>query len=278
MNASETARRFKLAKSVDGWFQKEAALLLALFDEVQKRADIRGDLFEIGVHHGRSSAVLSHFTRSPDERYGVCDLFGEQGANVSDSGRGDRAIFESNMAKLGPDGLRLEVFAKRSDQLSLDEIGRNAYRFFHVDGGHNPDEALADLELASEAIAEAGIIVVDDPFKVEWPGVAQASVEFLLAHPEFDAVAAGFNKLILARRDSAEPYRAAFADPDTVAAAGLGPPVIMLRRRFVNAEPAIFTYRGGDLMRAARSMSGKMSWLRRIVPRSVRKSIKRRLH
>jgi hypothetical protein len=43
---------------------------------------VEGHLFEVGVHHGRSAVLLSQLARR-GERLGVCDLFGEQGHNVS---------------------------------------------------------------------------------------------------------------------------------------------------------------------------------------------------
>jgi len=48
--------------------------------------------------------MLSHLA-CPGKRLGVCDLFGEQGENVSASGSGNRATFEANMADLAPDSI-----------------------------------------------------------------------------------------------------------------------------------------------------------------------------
>ena len=177
--AMEAAAR---CRQIHGWFSFEAALLFAWIDEVQRQMGVSGDLFEIGVHRGRSAVLLSHMLGG-NEALGVCDLFGEQVGNVSRSGAGDRAEFNSNMRRFGKAHDRLQVFAKPSSQLSPDEIGAR-YRFFHIDGGHNADEALGDLRLSAACTRPEGAILIDDPFRSEWPGVTEAVIRFLDSTPE----------------------------------------------------------------------------------------------
>ena len=55
----------------------------------------------------------------------------------------------------------------------------NDYWFFHIDGGHNPDEALHDLHLAASSTITQAAIVIDDPLTPVWPGVAEAIFRFL---------------------------------------------------------------------------------------------------
>jgi hypothetical protein len=138
------------------------------------------------------------------ESLGVCDIFGSQSDNVSGSGSGDRAIFERNMCALAP-ACRLQVFECLSNDLTAEQIGR--VRFIHVDGGHLTEEARSDLELAAAVVVDGGAIVVDDPFRPEWPGVTEAILRFVDDHPEWVTVALGFNKLVLAHRERAEMYR-----------------------------------------------------------------------
>ena len=59
---------------------------------------------------------------------------------------------------------------------------------------------------------ERGALVVDDPYRLEWPGVTEAILAFLAERPDFTVVAVGFNKLVLVRRDAAAPYERALAD------------------------------------------------------------------
>lgn len=179
-------------------------MLFAWIDEIQKVNGIVGDVFEIGVHHGKSAALLGATLQRPQETFGVCDMFGEQAANVSVSGLGDRAVFERNMMRFLPD-IDIRVFAKPSADLTVHDIGTR-HRFFHIDGGHNPDEALNDLRLARDATLEQGVIAVDDPLRPEWPGVSEAIFHFLESETLFCALLVGFNKMLLVRRSVAEMY------------------------------------------------------------------------
>jgi Methyltransferase domain len=200
-------------RGIHGWFSADAAALFGLLDEAQRIAGVDGGLFEIGVHHGRSAVLLSRLAR-PDERLGVCDLFGEQAENVSASGSGDRAIFEANMAELAPGFDRLDVFATASDHLSPEQIG-GPYRLFHVDGGHLREEALADLRLGAAVLGPRGAIVVDDPFSVAWPGVTEGILVFLAERPDFAPLILGFNKLVLVPATARELYEPLVTDQAT---------------------------------------------------------------
>lgn len=199
----------KQSRDIEGWFSPAAAGLFGLLDMAQP--DVRSDLFEIGAHHGKSAVLLARMTRS-DETLCVCDIFEDQAANVSASGAGNRAVFERNIATIAP-GARTQVFQTRSSELTPEAIG-GPYRFFHIDGGHLREEARADLELAASVLAHAGVIVVDDPFQPEWPGVTEAILEFCGNRPEFEPVALGFNKLVIARRESRARYEALIASDE----------------------------------------------------------------
>lgn len=191
------------SRRISGWFLDDAALLFGFIDELQRRAGIEGDIFEIGAHHGLSTVFLCEMAR-PSETVGVCDLFGDQSLNVSGSGSGDRAIFEANVAAVV--GLnRLRVFATSSSELSPEAIG-GSIRFFHVDGGHLRDEALADLRLGAAALHPHGALVLDDPFHPEWPGVSEAIFDFLKPSSEFVPLLLGFNKLMLVRSEARPTY------------------------------------------------------------------------
>lgn len=203
MKSIKTAHGIKSMNNVHGWFRNEAALLIAMLDEFQKSRDITGNIFEIGVHHGRSSIFFSHLL-SANESLNVCDLFSNEG-NVSSSGSGDELIYKANMDKFGKNKPN-QIFKCFSSELTPARISDD-YRFFHIDGGHNPDEALGDLELAATTTHKEGVIIVDDPFRDEWPGVTEAILIFLQKHQEFEAFAVGFNKIFLCRKETALNYR-----------------------------------------------------------------------
>lgn len=194
----------RAANGIQGWFSSEAAGLFLVIDDLQRRLGVTGDLFEIGTHHGRSAILLGNLTR-PGERLGVCDIFGAQELNASTSGRGDRGAFDFNMAQFAPQ-TETVVFEKRSDDLSVAEIG-GPYRIFHIDGGHLAEEARLDIELGATVLARGGAIVVDDPFRAEWPGVTEGILDFCRAQSEFVPVVLGFNKLVIVRDQFVDAYR-----------------------------------------------------------------------
>lgn len=202
MRKTTAAQIYRQTKSIEGWFCREAAMMFAWIDEIQKSQGIRGDIFEIGCHHGKSAILLSQMVRSEGEQFSVCDLFSEQQDNVSGSGQGDLDLFRRNLEAVGKDPV---IYQCNSAALTVDQIGNN-YRLFHIDGGHNGDEAYADLTLAAESLVAGGVILVDDPFRYDWPGVTEAIVKFLGEFPGFCAVMAGCNKLVLTHSKNSDMY------------------------------------------------------------------------
>jgi hypothetical protein len=200
MQPSDAREIAKASRDIHGWF--EAYGLFALIDSTQRAAGVRGDLFEIGAHHGKSAVMLGRMA-TETETVGVCDIFAEQDSNVSGSGSGDRAIFQHNMGRLAP-GRGLRVHQCLSSELTAEQVG--PARFFHVDGGHLIEEALSDLRLGAEVTLDRGAMVIDDPFRIEWPGVTEAIVGFLTERDDWAPVVVGFNKLVLCRRPSLGLY------------------------------------------------------------------------
>ena len=205
MKADQATALIRKTRRIHGWFSPEAAMLFAWIDEIQKSNGLVGDVFEIGVHHGKTAAFLGAMLDPAREKLAVCDLFGEQSRNVSGSGSGNRHVFERNLELYLARSVEVRVFAKSSTELTQEETGRN-YRFIHIDGGHSANEALSDLRFAAGATLEEGVIAVDDPMTPEWPGVAEAIFHFLSSEKRFCAMVAGFNKMLLVRRDCAASY------------------------------------------------------------------------
>lgn len=196
-------------RRIGGWLSPGAVYLFALIDAIQKRQGIMGNLFEIGVHHGKSALVLGAMAR-PNEQLGVCDIFGAQALNVSASGKGDRDVFLKNFRGAFPDDAFLRVYEKLSGELTPQEI--TSCRFLHVDGGHSSAEAYADLELTVQCLAPGGIIAVDDAFNSTWPGVTDAIFQFLARHPKIVPLAVGFNKMLLVGSEWRDRYAPTFDD------------------------------------------------------------------
>lgn len=213
MYKCEVKDYLRATSGVKGWFFPIDAALFGAIDEIQKREGVSGNLFEIGVHHGKATALLARMKRE-GERLGVCDIFENQGLNRDASGKGDKEIFLANMrehTKLNEGELR--VFAKSSEELSLEETTENC-RFFHIDGGHWADIVVADMMTADRALGPDGVMAVDDVFNPNWPGVGEGFYQFMRYQPgKFAPVLIGGNKVFLARPEFAKRFRA-YCEPE----------------------------------------------------------------
>jgi hypothetical protein len=224
-------------KNISGWFYPEAALLIGMLNNFHEKLNIKGDIFEIGVHHGKSAIFFSHLLKD-DEQLSICDIFDNQIGNISISGQGNQTIFSNNYDKFSKKKLK-QVFTCLSSDLKPLEIG-NSFRIFHIDGGHNCNEALSDLILGSQVITEDGLIVLDDPFRPEWPGVTEALIEFLKTYPDFAPLVVGFNKLIIVRKEKLNQYKSFIDDLNNRIEYELTYPFSYKKLPFMDEELRIF--------------------------------------
>jgi len=128
--------------------------------------------------------------------------FEQQELNRDRSGEGSRELFEKNIAGFD----RLRVFAKPSSELtSIDTTTR--CRFFHVDGGHRPEDVMSDLATAERALLPDGVVALDDLFNPNWPGVSEGFYRFIAARPEaFTPILIGGNKVFFTTPAARERY------------------------------------------------------------------------
>jgi hypothetical protein len=227
-------------RDIEGWFFPIDAHLFATADAMQKRMNVHGNLFEIGVHHGKTAIFLAHLA-SPREILGVCDVFDRQELNIDHSGRGSRALFEKNMS-MHACAASLRVFAKLSSQLTTEDTTTTC-RFFHIDGGHRAQDVYTDLETADRALLPDGLVAVDDVFNPNWPGVSEGVYRFLSERPKlFAPIVIGGNKVLFARPGMAQRYRIDSLPPDAPFDLGekewLGYSVpTVVRRAWVDLDP-----------------------------------------
>lgn len=222
MNKAAVRAYLEQTRDVEGWFFPIDAHLFAIVDEVQKREGITGNLFEIGVHHGKTALFLAGMAAA-GETLGVCDVFEQQELNRDRSGEGNREIFLRHMAA---HGFGPRVFAKLSAELAVEDTTARC-RFVHIDGGHRPEDVLNDLHVAERALLPEGVVAVDDVFNPNWPGVSEG---FYRYRGELVPIAIGGNKIVLARRDAAARYERHWQDP--------GP-----WRAFIAPEPFTFGFK-----------------------------------
>ena len=188
--------------TVDGWLGGGAITATIALNNWQKRYGVTGNVAEIGIHHGKFFLVLKNLCR-PDETAIAIDVFENQELNTDNSGRGDRSVFQSNLAKYS-DGANVEIIQSDSTLVTPDRLiaagkGRPV-RIFSVDGSHTTEHTLSDLMLASDVLAARGVIILDDFFNQDWPGVQEGFHHFMTRRRrELAPLAIGDNKLFLCR-------------------------------------------------------------------------------
>ena len=213
MQAREVTAYLTATRPVSGWFFPVDAYLFGAINAIQVESDISGNLFEIGVHHGKTAIQLAHMRRG-DELLGVCDVFERQDLNRDDSGAGNRVIFEQNFKRYCADVAGLRIYAKRSELLTPDETTRDC-RFFHIDGGHMPADVMADLATAERALGSNGVIAVDDVFNGNWPGVMHGFYNFMMQNlATLTPVFIGGNKVFLCRPSAVSLYESGWSGLD----------------------------------------------------------------
>ncbi len=124
-----------------------------------------------------------------------------------------RDVFLRNFDAAFPDASWLHIHAKRSQDLTPDEVG--TCRLIHIDGLHTCAAALADLVLASGCLHPRGIVVLDDAFQRAHPGVTEAIMRFLDAHPDrLRPLIIGHNKMALTPPAARAAYGARITSPE----------------------------------------------------------------
>lgn len=210
------ARHFE----VDGWLEDIAARTTDMLLREQSRLGIQGDVMEIGVHHGRYFLVLANGLVDGEVAVAV-DLFDDQGANVTRSGRGSWTHLVWNVAKFAPH-VRMEVIQGESTQLYEELTSRNRMRFVSIDGGHDRATCCSDLWLSQHVAIRGAIVALDDIYRADWSGVTAGVARFYRGGGTLVPFAFVPNKLLLTTESAwAERYREAlrrefmpYCDPD----------------------------------------------------------------
>jgi len=180
---------------VEGWLLPTAASIVGHLLVHQTSAGLRGDVCEIGVHHGKLFLILANAT-VPGERAVAVDVFGDQEKNIDGSGSGDREIFERHLATYAPSAT-VDIIQESS--LDLERLGflSRRFRFVSIDGGHTASITANDLRLAECTTLKGGIVAVDDILSHDWTGVLSGVSTYLAEGGTLVPFALVPNKLLL---------------------------------------------------------------------------------
>lgn len=109
----------------------------------------------------------------------------------------------------------LVVVGRDSTTLDGPEIIKltgSAVRLFSVDGGHTAEIVAHDMATAESSLADGGVVIADDVFNQEWPGVAEGTLRYLDGGGSLRPFAIGFNKVFFTTKDHVGIYRSSLVE------------------------------------------------------------------
>jgi hypothetical protein len=204
---------------VKGWLQPGAAHAIVLLSQHQRGANLSGGIAEIGVHHGKLF-ILLYLLCVENEPAVAIDLFSHQHLNVDRSGAGNLERFKRNLLRHKAYASRLVIHEGDSTQLTAEkllEFGRGPFRLFSIDGGHTAEITAHDLSTAEGALAEGGIVILDDCFNEEWPGVSDGVHRYFSQPRSIIPFAIGAGKTFFTHPAFARQYAAVLEKMDAKA-------------------------------------------------------------
>ncbi|MDY6805829.1 MAG: class I SAM-dependent methyltransferase [Cyanobacteriota bacterium] len=185
---------------VQGWVNPNVFSVMQGLVPLQNSMSILGGVCEIGVHHGKFFIGIHNLNNLGHKSLAI-DIFDEQHLNIDSSGKGNLNAFQENVANycLNPDLCSYKI----ADSLSLnlydihkirEEYG--LFRIFSIDGGHTAEHTINDWKIAEEMTANGGVIIVDDYYNPNWPGVHEGIANiFISSRPKFAPFLYSSNKM-----------------------------------------------------------------------------------
>lgn len=189
--------------NIQGWCIPQLWQVIEPLDAIQRELGVRAPIAEIGVYHGKFFIGLLK-TKNVDRGNFAIDVFDMQRFNLDGAGAGDLAIFKQNLDLCNV--AESEVTFHRADSTTLrapelaairEKCG-GGFSMFSVDGCHLAEHTINDVKIAMDLTIPEGIIMVDDYYNANWPGVQEGVCKlFLTSSPMFIPLAYSCNKLFL---------------------------------------------------------------------------------
>ncbi|MGX9790288.1 class I SAM-dependent methyltransferase [Mycobacterium sp. MMS18-G62] len=193
---------------VTGFLEPEILMTLEVLNSAQRAKQISGAVAEIGVHHGKLFIGLRLLQR-PGEKSVAIDIFDDQELNIDGSGHGSLEKFVNNVKLWSTmdDVVLHQGDSTKLEPAKLRELAGGDIRFFSVDGGHTAEIVYSDMNLAEATLADGGIVIADDVFNQQWPGVATGTLRYMEDGGGLAPFLIGFNKVFFAQPDYCAFYR-----------------------------------------------------------------------
>jgi hypothetical protein len=193
---------------VTGFLEPEVLLLLEVLNAAQRAKQISGAVAEIGVHHGKLFIGLRLLQRRGEKAVAI-DIFDDQELNVDGSGHGSLDKFVNNVKLWSSmdDVVLHQGDSMKLEPATLRQLADGNIRFFSVDGGHTAEIVYSDMNLAEATLTDGGIVIADDVFNEQWPGVATGTLRYLEDGGGLAPFLIGFNKVFFTQPDYCAFYR-----------------------------------------------------------------------
>jgi hypothetical protein len=203
-------------KRVEGWFYQVDAQLVRAVGDIQTKNKISGSVGEIGVWKGRLFILLYLLLHENEKAFSI-DIFDQSHLSKDRSNPKPNPalnhlleMFLDNVRKHAGPPDDIHTIRASSDNVVAEDILSTvgAVRLFSIDGGHTKEMVINDLELAASTLCEQGVVIFDDCFNPEWPGVTNGLHEFFYRKtPDLVPFAISRNKVFLCKPSVAAMYR-----------------------------------------------------------------------
>jgi hypothetical protein len=188
---------------IPGWLNLISGAATFVLLQAQDKKSNEGNFVEIGVYGGKFLSILAYCAaRSSGVALGLDTFFSFSTAEVYKN-------IEEAVGDLG-ESLILKKCTSQDlrSQDVYNLIGGKLARLIHIDGSHERDDVLWDLEVAEPLLTPSGILVIDDFFNPHDAGVTEAVFRFQILNPRpLLPIAYVGNKLFMCRHTYSNYYR-----------------------------------------------------------------------
>lgn len=160
---------------VRGWLSGGSDKVISEISLAQIEMGRTGSVGEIGVHQGKLLLLLL-LTKLDSEGAFAIDPFKDNEINLAQNSPRSVEILQRHIATWAPKATRVQVIANYSTEVLPSEVvnvsGRA--RLLSVDGSHEDEIVTLDMAWAEQVLEPHGIVIVDDFFNSQYPGVCSA--------------------------------------------------------------------------------------------------------